>query len=332
VSSQQAASFAPVALFVYNRPWHVKRTVEALKDNELASKSDLFIFSDAAKNPDAAASVLKTRAFIKTIRGFKSVNIVEREENIGLAASIIGGVTQLCDQFGSVIVMEDDLITSRHFLRFMNDSLDLYRDDDRVMHISGSTYPVRDCCRDSSYFLRLPLCWGWGTWTRAWKHFEKKISVMDRFDRDMIAIFNFDGTYDYWSQLEMNRSGRMSTWFIFWYATVFLRNGLVLFPKRSLVKNIGMDGTGVHCGATTDFDVEVSQEPIQLTRIPLELSESAYRYHKKYFKSLLPSLGARGVRKAKNIIKRVWMRGRGVAQEKRIAAGEVASVDRGQVR
>ncbi|MEO8003691.1 MAG: hypothetical protein ABI771_02215 [Betaproteobacteria bacterium] len=297
---------APIALFVYNRPRHTRLTVEALAGNELASDSDLFIFSDAARNEQAAAAVAETRAYVATIRGFRSVQVIRRESNFGLAASITDGVGMLCREFGRAIVMEDDLQSSPHFLRFMNAGLDLYCDDDSVMHVSGSAYPVREFGLNSTYFLRVPLCWGWATWSRAWQHFRKDVDVMQRFDAAMIREFNFDGTHDYWGQLEANRDGRMNTWFVFWYASVFLRQGLALFPRKPMVRNIGMDGTGVHCSATSDFDVQVSEEPIQPVRMPLEVSAPAYRSHRNYFRSLQPSLRERGLRKARNALRRIW--------------------------
>jgi hypothetical protein len=296
---------APIALFVYNRPLHTRLTVEALARNERASESDLFIFSDAARNEQAAAAVEETRAYVATVRGFRSVQVIKRESNFGLAASITDGVGRLCREFGRAIIMEDDLESSPHFLNFMNASLDLYCDDDRVMHVSGSAYPIRDFGADNTYFLRVPLCWGWATWSRAWQHFRKDVEIMQRFDPAMIREFNFGGAHDYWGQLEANRDGRMNTWFVFWYANVFLRQGLALFPRRPMVRNIGMDGTGVHCSATSDFDVQVSEEPIQPVSMPLEVSAPAYRSHRNYFRSLQPSLRERGLRKAKRALRRI---------------------------
>lgn len=296
---------APIALFVYNRPLHTRQTVEALLRNDLAAESELFIFSDAAKNINAAPAVDEVRRYIRGIRGFRSVSIVERAENFGLARSIIGGVTKLCNEYGRAIVLEDDLLSSPYFLKFMNEALDLYMDTPEVMHISGSMYPVKQNEDVHSYFLRLPLCWGWATWSRAWAKFSKDINVMKQFDRRMISRFNFDGTYDYWKQLELNRDGTINTWFIFWYATVFLNNGLVLFPGRSVIRNIGMDGTGVHRVSTNDYEVDISRDPIELSSIPIEESRSEYANHKTYFRRVSPPLYVRALRKLARVIKRL---------------------------
>lgn len=301
-------SLAPIALFVYKRLWHTRQTVDALRKNDLAVESCLFIFSDGPRKDFDRAAVAEVREYIKTVSGFKKVIIIERENNQGLAQSIISGVTQLTDEYGRVIVLEDDLVTSPFFLRYMNDALELYRNVDRVLHVSGSTYPVGDFCSDDSYLLRVPLCWGWGTWKRAWNLFEKNIEIMNNFDKRMIARFDFDGTHPFWLQLELNRSGRIDTWFVFWYARVFLSDALALFPRQSLVKNIGYDGTGVHCGKSKDYDVELSAVPIRVLPVPLKESQEAVNRHKQYFRSIRPKLPMRAMRALVRIAKG-WMPG-----------------------
>lgn len=279
---------APIVLFVYNRPEHAQKTVLALQENEGAGESNLYIYSDAARSSTDAASVSEVRRFIRTIKGFKTVTLVERETNLGLAASIISGVTEVISKHGTVIVLEDDLVASPFFLRYMNSALAYYRDEEKVMHISGCTYPVGDFCRDDTYFLRVPLCWGWATWKRAWDRFEKNTALMDRFSTKMISAFNFDGTYPYWRQLEMNRNGTLDTWFVFWYAKVFLSEALSLFPRQSLVCNIGHDGTGEHCGKSEIYRVELSPEPITIGSLPLQESQEAVEMHKRYFRRICP--------------------------------------------
>ncbi len=281
---------APIALFVYDRIDHTMQTIESLKKNAMAAESELFIFSDGPKDKYAEESVRWVREFINKINGFKSVTISEKDRNYGLAASIIAGVTEICNRYGRVIVLEDDLILSPYFLKYMNDALEYYDLEPRVAHISGSLYPIDAFRGGDTFFLRIPLCWGWATWKRAWDMFEKNIEIMKRFNWRMIARFNFNETYPYWIQLELNRSGIINTWFIFWYANVFLSNSLVLFPRRSLVKNIGNDGTGMHCAKTEDYDVDLSSGPIRVSPVIIEESNEAFRLHKKYFRSISPVL------------------------------------------
>jgi hypothetical protein len=295
--------FAPVALFVYNRPEHTRQTVEALARNPEAASTRLYIFSDAPRNPEASPAVAAVRDYLHKIEGFGHVEIVERDANFGLARSIIDGVTRLCNEFGRVIVLEDDLVTSPYFLRYMNDALDFHKDEERVMHVSGSAYPVgRFKWGQDTYFLRVPLCWGWGTWRRAWETFEKDLTLMQKFDAAKVRSFNFDHTYDYWEQMESNRTGKINTWFVFWYAQTFLRNGLSLFPITSLVRNIGHDGTGVHCGATDVYDMELCPRRLTVKAMPVQECQEAFDAHKKYFKKISPSLAKRLARRVRRLI------------------------------
>jgi len=276
-------TLAPIALFVYNRPSHTRQTVESLQNNGLAKDSSLTIYSDAPKSAEHAEAVNKVREYIRQIDGFKSVTIIEWEMNYGLARSIIEGVTRLCGEYGRVIVLEDDLVTSPYFLQFMNDALNMYEHEDQVMQISGFTYPIGHI-EDETFFLRLPLCWGWATWNRAWVHFRKDNDVMLKFDKKMRRAFSFNNTYHFWWQLELNKKGKLNTWFVYWYAALFLRGGLALYPGKSLVKNIGMDGSGMHGDPTNNYDVVPASSAVQLAPITCRESEVAVKLHEDFFR------------------------------------------------
>jgi GT2 family glycosyltransferase len=240
---------APVALFVYNRPGHTRQTVEALVANAVANQTPLHVFSDAPRNESASLAVAEVRSYIRNIAGFKSVTIIERETNFGLARSIIDGVTRLCDEYGRVIVVEDDLLVAPGFLTFMNDALEKYALEERVMQISGYMFPARLGVGHKGLFLNFPTSWGWATWKRAWDKFDftaQGYSVL-KSDPEMIKAFNLNGRYDYFSMLQRYLSGRAQSWAIRWHLTVFMRKGLVLFPSETLVENIGFDGSGVNC-------------------------------------------------------------------------------------
>lgn len=254
---------APITLFVYNRPVHTRWTVEALQKNALAKDSDLIIFSDAPKNSDAAEAVLEVREFIRQIGGFKSVKIVERDKNWGLANSIIDGVTKVVNESGRIIVLEDDLVTSPYFLSFMNEALETYKDDEKVMHISGYMFPINNGDMQETFFLRTASCWGWATWSRAWRYFEKNPQkLLSEYSEQTISRFNMDSAYNFWLQVEQNEKGLIDTWAIFWYASVFQKGGLCLHPKFSMVSNIGHDETGLHCGKSDTFSVQLASKPI----------------------------------------------------------------------
>jgi hypothetical protein len=252
---------APIALFVYNRPMHTRQTVESLQRNLLADKSDLFVYSDAPKSDAAANSVAEVRDYVRRINGFKSVTIIEREKNWGVDPSIIDGVTTLCAKFGSVIVLEDDLVTSNWFLKYMNDGLELYRHNKSVMQISGFMFPLVGFSERKACFLPYSTCWGWATWKRAWDQFNP--SPVDGYevlknDGQQRKAFNLNGSYDYFGLLQQYIEGKLDAWDIRWYLSVFMQKGLTLFPQKSLVHNIGFDGSGVHCPVSDHAGSEIT--------------------------------------------------------------------------
>jgi hypothetical protein len=264
-------SYAPISLFVYNRLEHTRRTVDALRVNTLATQSDLYVFADAARDASDAASVESVRDFVRGITGFKSLTVIERDRNLGLAASIIGGVTEVLRGHHRVVVMEDDLVTSPFFLRYMNEALDHYESDDRVASIHGYVYPTT-LPLPETFFLRGADCWGWATWRRGWALFnpDGRALLSELRITDSTREFDFDGAFQYTGMLQDQIAGANNSWAIRWYASAFLRNKLTLYPGRSLVINIGTDASGTHCGSTDTFDVESSTSPIRIGGIPVE--------------------------------------------------------------
>jgi hypothetical protein len=229
-----------------------------------AGHSTVFIFCDGPRGEADRALVEQTRAVAREQRGFGSLQVVEREQNLGLANSIRLGVSDLCEQFGKVIVLEDDTIVSSHFLEFQNEALHRFADDERVMQISGYFYPLVIPGQSDAFFLVHGVCWGWGTWKRAWQHFrmsEFDILKIEK-DYDYRRSLNLDGAYPYSRMLRMQRSGAIDSWGVVWYATVFRRQGLVLFPRQTMVRNIGQDGSGSnskgieHVDHLSDFAVK----------------------------------------------------------------------------
>jgi hypothetical protein len=270
---------APIVLFVYNRPEHTRQTLEALAANKLANESELFIFSDAPKNETAVEKVQAVRSYIKTVQGFKSVHIVERETNWGLAKSIIEGVTEIINQYGKIIVLEDDIVTSPYFLKFMNGALDFYADKKKVWHISGWNCQINTDKLDDIFFWHVLDCWGWATWKNRWQYFEKNVEeLISTFTRKDIYKFNINNSEDIWGQVLANKTGKINTWAVFWYATIFCNNGLCLNPTISFVKNIGFDGTGIHCGNSPVFSNTIlSEKEITFGVIPIKENEVAVK-------------------------------------------------------
>lgn len=291
---------APIIIFSYNRPDHLRRTVEALSFNDLARESVLFIYCDGAKtdaSEEQRAKIEQNRKVAHGAKGFKEVIVVERERNYGLANNIIGAVTEIVNSFGRVITLEDDVITSRGFLRYMNDALNLYENDDKVMHISGYMYPHRGKLPDT-FFYEVPYPGGgWATWKRAWAFFSNDIDELYSYWSSRWKEFNkFGGDY-LQKQLEANKDGTLYTWFIKWHGALLKHGGLTLYPHTSLTNNIGFDGTGVNCSSMSKFDILEPAEYILVGRVPIRENKRAARiiYHfysgywfsKRYRKQML---------------------------------------------
>ena len=290
-------NLAPIALFVYNRPEHTRRTLSYLQKNLLAAESNLYIFSDGPKIGADKQKIDEVRKIISAVEGFKSVKVINRRENLGLANSIIIGVSQLVSEFGKIIVFEDDLISSPHTLEYFNEALTRYQQDDEVMHIGSYMYPLKDNTLPETFFHHIATSWGWATWARAWKNFEPDIDkLMAGFDMEKRFDFSVEYTMNFWNQMEEFKAGRNNSWAIRWYASIFLQNGLTLNPAKSLVHNIGHDGTGVHSNIENMYGVDVADKPI--TQFPVELKENeqAHQAIKGFLKSRKGSLLERGKR------------------------------------
>jgi hypothetical protein len=278
---------APIVLFVYNRPWHVRKTVEALQVNHLAKESDLIIFSDGAKNGNDQEAVNQVRLFIRGIGSFRRVEIIESPVNKGLSSSIVSGVTSVIAQYGKIIVLEDDMLTSRFFLLYMNDALDLYEDDERVISVHAYWYPVQDKL-PGTFFLRGADCWGWGTWRRGWDLFNPDGKfLLDEILRHRLEIeFDLNGSYPYTAMLWDNVVGKKDSWAIRWYASAFLKNKLTLNPGESLVQNVGTDFSGTHCKSTRQFQVNLFNQRVSVTKTAVEESFYAKKSLENFYRSL----------------------------------------------
>ena len=240
---------APIALFVYNRPEHTRRTVEFLRANELASQSDLFVFGDGPKNGSAGA-VEAVRKYIRTIDGFESVTVIERERNFGLSQSVISGMTEVCNGHGRAIAVEDDVLTGPDFLTFMNHGLDRYKSEPRVFSIGGYNLPIttpKTYSYDAFFSYRFH-CWGWGTWKDRWEKADWSVKDFPEFraDREKQKRFNQGGDDLSWL-LARQMEGKIDSWDTIFAYTHAKHDAGTLLPVSSKVYNIGFDGTGIHC-------------------------------------------------------------------------------------
>ena len=279
-------TYAPIALFTYNRADHTRKAVESLLLNAEAKDSDLFIFSDGPKNEKTVRGVADNREYIHTVTGFKTVTIVEREKNWGLANSLIAGITDVINKYGRVIVVEDDLILSPYFLKFMNDGLEKYKDDDRVGTITGFVPPLEEKLPET-FFLTYFQCWGWATWKRAWDLLETDARPLLKGLRFKRKKFDVGGGVCNYGNLYCQKVGLVDSWYLRYYASLFLKGKLSLYPGRSVAANDGLDGSGTHCGADLkrSFDAHNTQTPIKVNDVKVIENLQVFRIFKKYFLS-----------------------------------------------
>lgn len=238
---------APIALFVHSRLDHTERTVSALQQNMLAQRTPLYIFSDGARDDNVGErlAVNAVREYLKSITGFLSVEIIERSENLGLKRNILDGLNSVTTQYDSVIVIEDDCVTSSDFLQYMNHQLAAFKCDETVWHIASWSPGLN--VEGDIYRSHFMSCWGWATWSECWKKLNldaydlmRRMSIRDRYR------FNLSNTYPFFSHLVGNFLGQNNTWAIYWAATVFTNGGFCINPVKTRLTNVGMDGSGSH--------------------------------------------------------------------------------------
>lgn len=242
-------SGAPVAVFAFRRLDLLKRVLAALERSEGFRESPVVVFSDAARDhvSGEAAEVERLREWVRRWCVRWRAELVEAQENQGLRASITAGVARVVQAYGRVIVLEDDIVVSRGFLRFMNEGLALGEERGDLYQVSGYFVPHRDRL-PAVGLLRMPSCWGWATWKRAWECYDDDAAgLYERVGRADVRAFDINGSYANFDALRRNAVGELNTWFVRWYASIFLRGGFTLYPAVSLTRNIGFGGGGTHC-------------------------------------------------------------------------------------
>lgn len=242
-------NLAPILLFTYKRVITLKKTVDALKRNDLAIESDLFVFSDGPKDQKEEKEIYAVRGFLRTIKGFKNVSIVESETNKGLASSIISGVTEIMKFSDRVIVLEDDLLTTPNFLVFMNKALKEYENDEKIFSVSGYSFNLNngDTVPTKTYFLNRGWSWGWGTWKKNWDNIDWQVKDYPDFKRNKLRKKEFArGGSDLNGMLKKQMEGRLDSWAIRWFYHQFKVKGLTLYPEYSKVYNNGFDDLATH--------------------------------------------------------------------------------------
>ncbi|MBS1637651.1 MAG: glycosyltransferase family 2 protein [Bacteroidetes bacterium] len=302
---------APVILFAYKRPEHTLKTLRALQTNVYADESSLIVYIDGPK-PDASetdkALIRQVGEVVRSGKWCRDIQIIERETNYGLAKSVSGGVTEVLERYGKAIIIEDDIVTGKYFLEFMNRALEKYEHQQEVACISGYIYPVKGKLPEA-FFIKGSDCWGWATWSRAWdmKNWKAEDLLQKIESRQLSAEFDFGNTYPYVQMLKDRIEGRNNSWAILWYAAAFLNNQLCLYPGKSVANNIGIDGSGTHSGVSDAWNNTELDSRINLDHVPVKEDLEAKKVIADYFKTLNPvirvSLLRRVLRKLKSLIR-----------------------------
>jgi FkbM family methyltransferase len=285
------SELAPIVLFVYNRPWHTRQTLDSLLSNELANESEFFIYADGPKEDateDVKEKIKDVRKLIQEKKWCKKNHITESDKNKGLAASIIEGVTEIVNHYGKIIVLEDDLLLSENFLKFMNLSLETYKNDKRIFSISGYRYPgiIPDNYREQVFLFPRASSWGWGTWKDRWNLADWQLKNFDNFLADTNSQERFNaGGRDLTNMLIMQVQDKIDSWAIRWCYAHHVSNAYGLFPVKSKIQNIGLDGSGIHCKPSSKFfgKIEDVSEDIKLPK-GIKINEEIIKNHAAFFK------------------------------------------------
>jgi hypothetical protein len=300
---------APIVLFAYNRPAHTALILDALSENFLANESLLYIYLDGL-NSDSSQKQREEHELVRKVicqrKWCGEVEIIEREKNYGLSNSIISGVREVLNKHGKIIVLENDILTSRGFLKYMNEALELYEFNEKVMYVSGYMYPVKTKLPET-FFCNATCTWGWATWSRAWEHLSTdSVSLLEQLNSSgRIKEFTMNDKNYLLSLLARNVSIEENNktisadiihsykdwcWDICWYTSLFLRNGLSLYPNKSLVRNIGHDATGTHCKESWWSEIYNNQEitdNVSVESVRLEMNAQANKTIEEFHELLL---------------------------------------------
>lgn len=289
---------SPVVIFCYQRVKHTKLLIESLLKNYESKETILYIFSDGYKNYLDKFNVEKVRKYISKLKGFKRIIIIERNKNLGLSDNIISGINYVFKRNHSAIFLEDDLVVSKNFLRFMNRALVIYSSKPKVWHISGWNYLMKNKKlfedEKDAFLWRVMNCWGWATWKKKWKFYNKNPEeIIKKWNKQKIKKFNLDNCYDFYSQVIRNKENVINTWAVFWYSTIFNHKGLCLSPKISLVKNNGSDKLSTHKPYKDEnnliFDLSFKKNfnfPLTLKEDPIMVNNIKTSLKKNFIKKL----------------------------------------------
>tara|TARA_B100001121_G_C18686095_1_gene620730 strand:- start:1563 stop:2516 length:954 start_codon:yes stop_codon:yes gene_type:complete len=270
-------SLSPIVIFGFNRPEHMRRMLESLRNNPESRNSKVIFYIDGFDNENDEL-IEKTLEIVKEDWGFTDKVVNFRDRNYGCKFNIINGITEVFKDFESLIVLEDDLILGKNFLNFMNTSIEKYESSNKVWAISGWGHPQLVNLKKGSSFSSLTSPWGWATWKSKWNIFiENKlyeINLISELNDKEKNQFLFYGYADYWEEaIIKDLDGENSVWDAYWYQTIYINGGLTLFPNTSHVQNEGFDGSGIHCKENDLFFTPLNNKKTEIFPKNIKLSE-----------------------------------------------------------
>lgn len=261
--------FAPICLVAHRRPQHLRQCLYSLAQCAEARKSAIYIFVDGPRNDQERVQVEEVIDCATLAIEFGDLSVIASPVNLGMTKSVVGAVSRVIKERGRAIVVEDDLVVSPSFLAFMNDALNAYANIEQVFGISGYLFKdLRPVFRNAAFFSRRPSCWGWATWSRAWRHFDhSRESLLYRIKETGLEKFlDPVGALSISNKLRQGIDGIDHSWSPMWFSSVALADGFFLYPPASMTSNIGFDGSGEHQLITHAYKTDLVDfvAPVQL--------------------------------------------------------------------
>ncbi len=264
--------YAPIALFVYDRPWHTQKTLEALAENELIGQSELYIFADGPKETatrEELRNISEVNSVISRMKMPCKTHVISSGKNLGLSKSILGGINYVFKNYERIIVVEDDIVTQKGFLKFLNEALEIYENENDVMHVGAYMHKLKGNLPETA-MTRLMTCWGWATWKDSWKKFNPDpFDLLKKLEHKDIRKFDYNSSYNNYRMLKKNAAGKNDSWAIRWYTSIFLENGLCYNTTKSLTTNIGHDASGTHSFKSKSYQFDLV-DYVKAEWIPVE--------------------------------------------------------------
>ena len=264
-------NLAPIAFFSYNRPEHTKIALDSLKKNKLSKNTIIYLFVDGPKNKKDLEKIFQIKKIYKNLKGFKKKFYIFNKKNLGLSKSFISGISLTLKKHKKIIVLEDDNKVSKFYLNYMNDGLSIYEKEKKVCSISGYSYPIKYSNNLKTFFLKGADTWGWGTWRRSWKDFDKNgRRLLSKIKSSGLEYdFNFFGSIDLTKMLEDQIKNKNDSYTVRWMAYNYLNKRFILYPTKSFVQNIGNEGSGHHGLNSKIYNVKIAKSYDKIKKIDI---------------------------------------------------------------